>query len=199
MGRSTRRGARRNARDAEPTAELSRLSYVPHPVDRATVCHDGGMRLLQRMIGLVRRPMAERHARGRGIEQLAGELEASGRAIDARLAGLPDTAGHRAALAHWIGIERWGQRRLRVPLGEPLVDDGHHPYKPDEADGIAALRRTFADARAETVTLAHELHAAGIAPDTTVRHDDLGDLSVVAWLAYLRQHPEQESRSRLRR
>ena len=151
------------------------------------------------MIGLVRRPMAERHARGRGIEQLASELEASGRALDARLAGLPDTPGHRAALAHWTGIERWGQRRLRVALGEPLLDDLHQPYKPNEADGIAALGQSFADARAETVHLAHRLRAVGVDPSTTVRHNDLGDLSIVGWLAYLLQHPEQESRVRLRR
>jgi hypothetical protein len=157
------------------------------------------MRLLQRIIGLARRPMAERYARGRGIEQLAAELAASGRSMDARLVGLPDTPGHRAALAHWIGIERWGQRRLRVALGEPFQADGHRPYRPDEADGVEALRQAFAATRAETVDLAHALREAGVDPTTTVRHDDMGDLSVGGWLAYLLQHPEQESRSRLRR
>jgi hypothetical protein len=156
------------------------------------------MRLLQRIIGLVRRPMAERHARGRSVERLASELEASGRELDGRFAGIADTPENRAALAHWIGIERWGQRRLRVALGEPFLDDGHHPYKPAEADGVVALRRSFADTRAETVDLAHRLHEASVDPATKVRHNDLGDLSVAGWLAYLLQHPEQESRARLR-
>ena len=155
--------------------------------------------MLQRLIGLVRRPMAVWHARGRGIDQLATELEASGRALDARLAGISDTPAHRAVLAHWIGIERWGQRRLRVALGEPFPDDIHHPYKPDEADGVEKLRRTFAATRTETVDLARGLREAGVDPATTVRHNDLGDLSIVSWLAYLLQHPEQESRARLRR
>jgi hypothetical protein len=157
------------------------------------------MSMLQRLIGLVRRPMAVLHARGRGIEQLATELEASGHVMDARLEDLRDTPAHRAVLAHWIGIERWGQRRLRVALGEPFLDDVHHPYKPDVADGIETLRRTFAATRSETVDLAHALRAADVDPATTVRHNDLGDLSIVSWLAYLLQHPEQESRARLRR
>ena len=156
------------------------------------------MSLMQRLIGLVRRPMADWHARGRAIEQLAAELEASGRAMDARLKGLPDTPGHRTAVAHWVGIERWGQRRLRVALGEPFLDDGHHAYKP-EADTIDALRQAFAHTRAETIGLAHRLREAGVDPATTVRHNDLGQLSVAGWLAYLLQHPEQESRARLRR
>jgi hypothetical protein len=156
------------------------------------------MKILQRLIGLVRRPMAERYARGKGIERLAADLEASGRGLDARLAGLHDTPGNRAALAHWIGIERWGQRRLCVALGEPLLDDAHYPYSPSEADGAAALREAFAATRAETVELAHRLRRAGVDPATTVRHNDLGDLSVRGWLAYLLQHPEQESRARLR-
>jgi hypothetical protein len=171
----------------------------PHPVRRGVVCDDAPMRLLQRTIGLMRRPMAERHARGRDLGQLGIELEASGRVMDARLSGLPDTPGHREVLAHWIGIERWGQRRLRVALGEPFLDDGHHPYKPDEADGTEALRQAFAATRAATIGLVRELREAGVDPTITVRHNDLGDLTIAGWLAYLLQHPEQESRARLRR
>lgn len=156
------------------------------------------MRLLQRLIGLVRRPMAERHARGKGIEELATELEVSGRAMVARIAGKRDTPGNREAVAHWVGIERWGQRRLRVALGEPFVEDEHHPYRPDVEAGLDALRTSFAETRAETVALAHRLLEAGVDPATTVHHNDLGDLTISGWLAYLLQHPEQESRGRLR-
>lgn len=156
------------------------------------------MRILQRLIGLARRPMAERHARGKGLDALADELEASGRGLDARMEGKPDTAMNREAIAHWVGIERWGQRRLRVPLGEPFVEDAYHGYRPDKEQGVEGLRRAFADTRAETVALARRLHEAGVDPATTVPHNDLGDLSVAGWLAYLVQHPEQESRGRLR-
>lgn len=155
------------------------------------------MRLIQRLIGLFRRPMAERHARGKGIDELTEELAASGRDMDARIAGTPDAPGNREAVAHWVGIERWGQRRLRVALGEPFVEDEYHPYRPDKEEGIDALRRGFAETRAETVALARRLQEAGVDPSTTVHHNDLGDLTVTGWLAYLLQHPEQESRGRL--
>ena len=156
------------------------------------------MRLLQRLIGFGRRLMAERAARGKGFDRLAAELEASAARMDVRLASASDTSGHRDAIAHWVGIERWGQRRLRVALGEPFVEDGHHPYRPDEAAGVAALRRDFAETRAETVALVGRLREAGVDPATVVRHNDLGELTVAGWLAYLVQHPEQESRGRLR-
>lgn len=141
--------------------------------------------------------MAERHAQARDIERLAVELEASGRAMLERLAAASDTPAHRDAIAHWVGIERWGQRRLRVALGEPLLRDGHRPYRPDVATGMEALRRAFVETRADTVALARRLHAAGVDPRRAVP-PNLGDLSVAGWLAYLLQHPEQESRARLR-
>jgi len=156
------------------------------------------MSIVQRLIGLGRRPVAEFAGRGKSLEQLAADLETSATTMDARLARAHDTPGNRDAIAHWVGIERWGQRRLRVTLGERFVEDGHHPYRPDEATGIEALRRDFAETRAETVALAHRLREAGVDPSTTVRHNDLGDMSVRGWLAYLIQHPEQESRARLR-
>ena len=156
------------------------------------------MRILQRLIGLMRRPMAERHAKDKGMTELAEELEASGRSLDARFAQAPDSGTNREALAHWIGIERWGQRRLRVALGEPLVIDAYHGYRPDKEKGMEHLREAFAETRADTLALIDELQAAGVDPATTIRHNDLGDLSVAGWLAYLLQHPEQESRGRLR-
>lgn len=142
--------------------------------------------------------MAESHGRGKTIEELASDLTTSGKEMDERIAGRPDTPGNREAVAHWVGIERWGQRRLRVALGEPLVLDAYHPYRPDVTDGIDELRKAFAATREETVSLARRLADEGVDPSTTVRHNDLGEMSVAGWLAYLIQHPEQESRGRLR-
>lgn len=142
--------------------------------------------------------MAERHAGGKGIAELADELETSGREMDRRIEGKPDTPGNREAIAHWVGIERWGERRLKVALGEPFVQDAYHPYRPDKEEGVEALREAFAETRKETVALARRLESEGVDPDRTIRHNDLGDLSVRGWLGYLIQHPEQESRGRLR-
>lgn len=149
------------------------------------------------MIGLFRRPMAEWGAREKSIEELADELEASAATMDERMQGRPDSNVNREAIAHWIGIERWGQRRLNVALGATLIMDEYHGYRPDKEQGIEALREAFASTRADTVRLARRLAEKGVDPKTTIRHNDLGDLSARGWLAYLIQHPEQESRGRL--
>jgi hypothetical protein len=44
-----------------------------------------------------------------------------------------------------------------------------------------------------------ELCGVGVHPATTVPHNDLGEFSVVGWLACLLQHLEQEWRGRQRR
>jgi len=154
--------------------------------------------LIQRLIGLFRSTIAERQARAKGFGDLAAELEASGRDLDDRLDGVPDSPANREAIAHWVGIERWGQRRLRVALGEPFVLDEYHGYRPETDVGTEELRRALTDTRRETVDLAHRLNEAGVDPATTVRHNDLGELSLRGWLAYLEQHPRQEAQARLR-
>jgi hypothetical protein len=156
------------------------------------------MGTLQKLIGLGLRPFAERRARQRTLDEAARDLEQAGARIDAHLAGKPDTPANREAIAHCVGIERWGQSRLRVGLGRPLVMDGHQGYRPDPTLGIEALRAAMAETRAATVALARELVAAGVDPATTVRHNDLGDLSLAGWLAYLEQHASRELPVRVR-
>jgi len=156
------------------------------------------MRAIQRLIGLGLRPYAERRGRLRTLDDAVRDLERSGARIDAHLAGKPDTPAHREAVAHCVGIERWGQRRLRVALGEPLVLDAYHGYRPDPADGLEVLRAAMAETRAATVALARELAAAGVDPATTVRHNGLGDLTLPGWLAYLEQHASREILLRVR-
>lgn len=156
------------------------------------------MGTLQKLIGLGLRPFAERRARGRTLEEVARDLERSGARIDAHMEGKPDTPANREAIAHCVGIERWGQSRLRVGLGESLVMDGHRGYRPDPAIGVGALGAAMSETRAGTVALARELAAAGVDPSTTVRHNDLGDLSLAGWLAYLEQHASRELRLRVR-
>ncbi len=156
------------------------------------------MGTLQKLIGLGLRPFAERRARQRTVDAAARDLESSGARIDQHLVGKPDTPANREAIAHCVGIERWGQSRLRVGLGEPLRTDGHHGYRPDPAIGVAALSAAMAEARTTTVALARDLAAAGVDPTTTVRHNDLGDLTLAGWLAYLEQHASRELPVRVR-
>jgi hypothetical protein len=156
------------------------------------------MATLQKLIGLGLRPHAERRGRQRTLDEAARDLEDAGVRIDRHLAGKPDTPANREAIAHCVGIERWGQSRLRGGLGAPFVMDGHHGYRPDPTIGVAALRTAMAATRAETVALARELAAAGVDPAKTVPHNDLGDLTVAGWLAYLEQHAGREIPVRVR-
>jgi hypothetical protein len=156
------------------------------------------MSAIQKLIGMGLRPFAERKGRRRSLEEAARNLEGSAAHLDAHLAGKPDTPANREAIAHCVGIERWGQRRMRVALGEALVLDAYHGYRPDPADGIEALRAAMAETRATTVALARELAATGVDPATTVRHNDLGDLTLAGWLAYLEQHAGREIPLRVR-
>jgi hypothetical protein len=156
------------------------------------------MRVIQKLIGLGLRPIAERRARGRDFEAAARDLERAGARIDAHLTGTPDTPANREAIAHCVGIERWGQRRLQVALGEPLDEGGHRPYRPALELGVDGLRAAMAETRAGTVALARELAAARVDPTTTVHHDDLGELTLGGWLAYLEQHASRELGYRVR-
>ena len=156
------------------------------------------MGTLQKLIGMGLRPFAERRARQRTLDEAAHDLERSGVRIAAHLAGKPDTPANREAIAHCVGIERWGQSRVRVGLGEPHRTEGHHGYRPDPAVGVVALRAAMAETRAATVALARDLVAAGVDPAATVRHDDLGDLTLAGWLAYLEQHASRELPVRVR-
>ena len=150
------------------------------------------MSTIGRIIGAILRPITERQAGQRSFAELAEALEDSGEKLRARLASVPDTPANREALNHIIGIERWGQRRLRVGLGEPFVSDGYRGYRLPENTALDDLRRAFAETRQQTVALARALAAAGGDPARKVRHNDLGELSLRGWLVYLAAHASRE-------
>jgi len=151
------------------------------------------MSVIGRLIGRVLRPIVERQARGRSVGEFAGALERSGQEVAARLQAAPDTSHNREVANHIVGIERWGQRRLRVALGEPPLSDGYRGYRLPEGADMAALRSAFERTRQETVSLVRALDAAKLEPSTRVRHNHLGALSVRGWLAYLEGHAKRES------
>ncbi|MBN1680365.1 MAG: DinB family protein [Anaerolineae bacterium] len=136
----------------------------------------------------------ERAAQRLTLEQHADRLAASGSAIAARLQRAKDTPPNHEQLAHLIGIERWGQRRLQVALGEPLIIDEYDQYRPDACADWDALRREFDDTRQMTITLVHDLIDAHTDIKQTVRHNQYGPLTVRGWLRYLDVHASFESR-----
>jgi hypothetical protein len=137
------------------------------------------------------RQFFERPARKHSVVEHAARLAASGDEVRERLAGAAPTPPNVARLRHIIGIERWGQRRLRAFLGEPPTADEHHPYKPTTTEWSALLAE-FASARADTVALAGQLTTTD--PARTVAHNQFGPLSARGWLRYIHGHARTESK-----
>lgn len=132
-------------------------------------------------------------ARRAGPERLAERLEASLTPLVARYAAAADEAKAAKTLRHVIGIERWGQRRLSVALGDVAYErDEHHGYKPPDGLPLDALVDELRGTRAETVRLARRVAAEGRA-GVAVEHNGLGPLTAGGWLRYLRQHGDLES------
>jgi len=145
------------------------------------------------LIGSLLRFITERGARGHSYQSLGQRLATSGEEVADRTERMADTPKNRAQANHIIGIERWGQRRLRVALGEPLLHDEYDGYRV-QGDTVAALREAFRSTRAETLALVQQLEAAGLPPATTVPHNDMGETTLRGWLYYLTVHASRESR-----
>lgn len=137
----------------------------------------------------------ERPAARASYTDLGQSLERGGVFLAQRAARAADTDANRSVLAHIIGIERWGQNRLRVALGQRDFErDENHAYKPPEGTTLRELRDLLSQTRAQTVDLARQLHAAPPSEGTTVEHNGLGPLTPKGWLRYLTQHADLESR-----
>jgi hypothetical protein len=145
-------------------------------------------------IGKLVRNISERNARGKSYADLQRALLKTGETVRGRFAMSGDTPAHREAGQHIIGIESWGQSRLRVGLGEPLLNDEYDGYRPDAGMDLPALTQSFAETRTETVEIAKELESAGVSLSETVPHNQLGDLTIGGWLSYLIAHAGRESR-----
>ncbi len=146
------------------------------------------------LVGKVLGALVERQGRGASIGEWADRLTQSGDSVARRIASAPDTPKNRDVAAHIVGIERWGQRRLRTILGEPLVRDEYNGYRPPASEDVAVLAQTFQQVRGETVALVRLLQAEGCAPTAKAPHNDLGETSILGWLSYLNGHAAMESR-----
>ena len=135
----------------------------------------------------------ERPAKKLTLAQLATNLEATGRQLEQRMASAGDTQSNRAHTHHVIGIERWGQRRLQVALGEPPIVDECDEYQLAPDLNWQELQAEFHAVRQDTIALARRVEEAG-AGATLVPHNEFGDLSMHGWLRYLDNHASLESK-----
>ncbi|CAN5777131.1 hypothetical protein BH10CHL1_BH10CHL1_34990 [soil metagenome] len=136
----------------------------------------------------------ERPARKATFAELITKLEQSGQAIMTQASTAADTPANRELLRHISGIERWGQRRLRVFLGKAFIQDEYETYQPAANLNLPQQREFFQKTRQATVELARQLATAKLSETATVRHNFFGPMSVRAWLTYLAGHANRESK-----
>ena len=84
------------------------------------------MTLKARVTRLVMTVMLERPAQRQGLTKLAQNLNDSGEAFYRDLERIEENERNREQLRHIIAIERWGQRRVAVALGEAFIQDDNH-------------------------------------------------------------------------
>lgn len=134
-----------------------------------------------------------RSSRGQSFDQIVDSLAASGQKLELIFGAAAGSDHNRRLISHIVGIERWGQRRLRSALGEPLVIDEYDGYRPPREATISELQADFTATRADTVALARELDRVGVV-DARVPHNQWGNLSVRSWLRYLDIHASGEAK-----
>lgn len=144
------------------------------------------------LIGTGLRVISEWQGRRLTLGVLRARLETSGQALVQRMQQAHPSARSLEQTRHIIGIERWGQARLKSLLGGPVLNDEYDGYRPDDLATMPALAAAMLATRAETVALVQALQAAGKTGAETVRHNELGDLSVGGWLVYLHDHAKRE-------
>ncbi len=145
------------------------------------------------VFGVVSHKYTEWMGRKYTLPQLAEKLEQTGQMVYGRMQSARNNDRNQKSARHIIGIERWSQSRVRVALGAPLTMDEYDDYRPAVGLDMDALAQAFAQTRQETIQLVQELQAANVPPTQTVRHNELGDLTVRGWLAYMENHAWRES------
>jgi hypothetical protein len=127
------------------------------------------------------------------LAEMAEKLDVSGGRLQRTFAAAQDSPQNCRLLSHIVGIERWGQSRLRVALGAALARDEYDGYRPPRAATWAELQDAFSDTRQETVALARQLAQLDLA-EVTVPHNQFGGLTVRSWLRYLDMHASWEAK-----
>jgi hypothetical protein len=150
------------------------------------------MTLKERVTRLVVQLILEQPAKRQGLVTLTQTLNDSGEALHRDLERIEDTERNREQLRHIIAIERWGQSRLNVALGEPFVQDESYAYKPSNTLAWSELKDVFIATRADSLSLAERLGSRNISQK--VLHNQFGPISILAWLKYLESHARLESK-----
>ena len=151
------------------------------------------MGLRDTLTGAVSGLLLERPFKNKDMAEIAQELDLAGGRLKHTFAAAKDNPDNRRLLSHIVGMERWGQSRLRVALGEPLTMDEYDGYRPPPEATWPALQDAFSETRQQTVAVVQALGKANVA-DVKVPHNQFGPLSVRSWLRYLEMHANLEAK-----
>lgn len=138
--------------------------------------------------------LIERPGAAKSVEEWIAQLEADEKGVTARALAAKNSQQAQIILRHITGIERWGQQRLRVFLGEALVKDEYEGYRPATDLTTEAQCAAFSSTRHATVDLVRQIVAAKRAEDIKVLHNQLGPITLRGWLRYLDMHANWESK-----
>ena len=111
------------------------------------------MGLRDTLTGAVSGLLLEQPLKNKDMAEIAQELDLAGGRLIHTFAGAKDNPDNRRLLSHIVGMERWGQSRLRVALGEPLTMDEYDDYRPPREAPWPALQDAFSETRQQTVAL----------------------------------------------
>jgi hypothetical protein len=136
----------------------------------------------------------EMPASRRTLDELRADLEKGQSVIVEQAQKAGDSEYHRKVLNHIIGIERWGQARLRVFLGDPFKPEEYDGYRPPRETSWADLQTQFTETRQATLALLGQIGQAQINPAMRSVHNMFGPLTPRGWLFYLYFHSTAESK-----
>ncbi len=151
------------------------------------------MGLRDTLTGVVSSLLLERPFKNKDMAEIAQEMNLSGGRLKRTFAAAKDNPDNRRLLSHIVGMERWGQSRLGVALGEPLTMDEYDGYRPPPQATWPALQDAFSETRQQTVALIQQLGQTHVA-NIKVPHNQFGPLSVRSWLRYLELHANLEAK-----
>ncbi len=149
----------------------------------------------KQIFGIVINLFVEGPAKRKGLEGLVADLSKKQTSLTERFAKAEANEKNTKKLRHIIAIEKWGQNRLKVALGEAYSEDSSKAYEPSEQESFEQLQGQFADTRAETLSIAKVFEEQAVDLSQEVNHNQMGPLSLLAWLRYLEVHASVEAKS----
>ncbi len=149
----------------------------------------------KQILGIIINLFVEGPAKRKGLEGLMADLSKKQTSLTERFAKAEANEKHSQKLRHIIAIEKWGQNRLRVDLGQAYEEDSSKAYEPSEQESFEQLKSQFADTRAETLSIAKAFEEQGVDVSQEVNHNQMGPLSLLGWLRYLEVHASLEAKA----